>query len=324
VRYVPQSEAAAVPHVVVDGAATATTVLTLSHWPGSVAPELVWADTSAEMVLRYIESGRNLHAAADVATNNHFDQDGTAGLYAIIDPDGARRRGPLVADLARAGDFATYRHRQAARASMALSTLAGEAPDAPYPEQCAGLYVEALGLLPELLDHPDRFHRLWRDEDAALDTSEAAVRAGLVNVREIADVDLAVITVDRASQFGGGHRFASNRVDGLHPMALHGLTTRSRLLVFHGDVYRYTDRYEGWVQYRSRAISRRADLAPLATMLTAQEDGVIWEAEPPDVLTPQLAPATDATSSLSPAEVEATITSYLRSAPVAFDPFQPR
>jgi hypothetical protein len=323
-RYVPQAEALAVPHVVVDGAATTTTILTLSHWPGTVAPEFVWADTSAEMVLRYVGSGRDEHGGADVATNNHFDQDGTAGLYAIIDPDGALRRAPLVADLARAGDFATYQHRQAARASMAIATLAAEAPEAPYAEQCAALYTEALGLLPELLDHPDRFRRLWRAEDAALEASEAAVGAGLVEVRELADVDLAVVTVDAAARFEGGHRFASSRVDGLHPMALHALTTCSRLLVFHGGRCRYTDRYEGWVQYRSRPIPRRVDLAPAAAMLTALDDAVVWAAEPPDVLTPQLAPVDGAISSLSPETVEATMATFLRSAPPTFDPYQSR
>lgn len=321
-RYLPEPDAAEVPNVVVDGAANDRTVLTLSHWPRTAAPAEAWADTSTEMVLRFLDGGGGRDLAAEVATNNHFDQDGVAGLFALTRPDDARPRRALLADLARAGDFATYRFREGARASMALASMAARAPAAPYPEQCAALYVDALGLLPELLDHPDKHRALWEDEDAGLAASEALVAAGGVAVREHAAVDLAVVIVDAGSTLGGGHRFAARHVDGLHPMALHGLTSCSRLLVAQGARYRYTDRYESWVQYRSRPIPRRVDLAPLAAELTATErDGAEWTATPPSDLTPELATIESAPSSVSFAEVEAAVLRHLRSAPPAWDPY---
>ena len=48
--FVPYAEAADLPNIVVDGAAAAATVLTLSHWPKSGTPETLRADTSAEIV----------------------------------------------------------------------------------------------------------------------------------------------------------------------------------------------------------------------------------------------------------------------------------
>ena len=79
-------------NVVVDGAPNAGTVLIVSHWPGLPTPAGCAADTSAQMVFRYLDRGADLHGGTDVVTNNHFDQDGLAGAYALVCPDDAVRR----------------------------------------------------------------------------------------------------------------------------------------------------------------------------------------------------------------------------------------
>lgn len=61
-------DAATDANVVVDGSPNDATVLTLSHWPGMESPPTTWADTSAEMVLRYLDTGADLHGDADVVT----------------------------------------------------------------------------------------------------------------------------------------------------------------------------------------------------------------------------------------------------------------
>ena len=322
VRYVPEAEASLVANVVVDGAPNAGTTLVLSHWPGLPVPPGLEADTSAEIVLRYLDAGARLHGDAEVATNNHFDQDGLAGLFALTDPDAALPRRHLLVDLARAGDFATYRDRRAARASMALSAMAAAAirgrPDA---DACAELYVDALGRLPQLLDDPDAFRPLWADEDAELDAAERAVASGAVEVREVPDVDLAVIVVDPAVGATGGHRFGGDHVDGLHPMALHSTTACSRLLVAHGERTRFVHRYESWVQYRSRPVPLRVDVALLAEELSAAErDGARWSATPVGGLTQELTTDDGAPSTLPLEHVAAAVTRHLRSAPPAWDP----
>ena len=64
-RFVPYEQLAGIPNVVVDGSATESTVLTLSHWPGSRVD------------------------ASLAVSNNHLDQDGLMGVWSMIDPDAA-------------------------------------------------------------------------------------------------------------------------------------------------------------------------------------------------------------------------------------------
>ena len=105
-------------------------------------------------------------------------------------------------------------------------------------------------------------------------------------------------------------------------MALNNATTCVRLLLVHGRTYRYTDRYETWVQYRSRPLPRRIDLRPVAEELTALETrGATWAAGEPGELTPELAP--DVESSLELPAVEAVVTRALQTAPPASDPYRP-
>jgi len=51
-RFVGYHRLADTPNVVVDGSPTASTVLTLSHWPGSPTPEHLLDDLSAQIAFR--------------------------------------------------------------------------------------------------------------------------------------------------------------------------------------------------------------------------------------------------------------------------------
>jgi hypothetical protein len=329
-RYVPYEEAAEVPNVVVDGSPNRGTVLTISHWPGLPTPPGCSADTSAEMVFRYLDRGSDLHDGAGAVTNNHFDQDGLAGVYALVDPESALRCRAQLEGLATAGDFAVARDRSSARLSMAVDALADPSrsplDDLPerYDEACAVLYRAALELLPRWLDDPDSCRSLWQDEDRHLEAALAAVAAGDVRIEEDTELDLAIVTLPAGAR-SAGHRFVGRAFTGIHPMALHGATDRSVLLTIDPDANRHqlTCRYEGWVQFRSRPIRPRVDLRPLAAQLTAAEpEGAQWTATGPDDLTPELRtlPA-GPPSSLEPALlVEATI-GHLRSAAPAWDPY---
>ena len=137
------------PNVVVDGSPNAGTVLALTHWPGMAQPPGMGADLSAQMAFRFVRSGAD--PGADVVTNNHFDQDGLASMLAFVEPDRALAHEELLIDLAAAGDFGTYRFRDAARASMVISayTDTERSPIAaeltgPYEQQCAVLYETML------------------------------------------------------------------------------------------------------------------------------------------------------------------------------------
>jgi hypothetical protein len=342
-RYVPYGELAGAPNVVSDGSPTGGTVLCLSHWPGIGFPDEFAADLSAEMAFRYL-AAFDRHRGADAVSNNHFDQDGLVGVFALSAPDEALARGALLVEVARAGDFAVTPSRVAARISMAVSAYAdpdrsplGALP-ADYDGTAALLYTELLGRLPELCDHPDRLRPLWADEDATLQASEDAIGSGAVTIEELPELDLAIVTVPELAPDAGGHRFASQWVHGLHPMAVHNATDSGALVTRRGRRYDFTYRYESWVQYRSRPVRPRVDLAPLVDRLNDEEasegsSGVTWVADHVSGLTPVLSMAGNhgdenhdsragAESSLAPARFVALVQDHLRTAPPAWDPYR--
>jgi hypothetical protein len=315
------------PHVVVDGPATTATTLCLSHWPGAPTVDAsLQADLSAQMAFAYLDHPDALHGDAALVTNNHLDQDGLASLFALTEPEAALARRELLVDLAGAGDFATYRHRAAARASMVVSacTEPERTPFGPLPEDdgelTAHLYRELLPRVPELVERPEVHRELWADEDAQLDASEEAIASGEVEIVEHPDVELAVVTVHGRHDWSG-HRFGGRRWSGVHPMAVNNATERVViLLVLPDGGYRLTHRYETWVTFRSRALPPRVDLVPLAEVLTASDD-VTWAAERVDDILPTMAPVGGG-SSLGPDAVTAAVVRHLRTAPPAFDAFR--
>jgi hypothetical protein len=331
-RFVAYDDLGDAPNVVVDGAATASTRLTLSHWPGSPTPPEVRDDLSAQIAFRALEHP-DWFDGIDLVSNNHFDQDGLASTYALVDPPGATARRDLVIDVARAGDFGTFADREAARIAMTIaayedpdvSPLGAAALTGTYSEITATLSRELLPRFTEMLDHPDRHRALWEHEDAHLGESIAAIERGAVRIDEHAAVDLAVVTVPEEWSSRATHRFTQAWTEAVHPMAVNNATDRLRILLVHGRRYRLELRYESWVMFMSHPVLARPDLRPLATELTAAEPkGACWEADPPGALTPQLRIADGGDSGLTRDQVTATIDRFLATAPGAWDPFASR
>lgn len=323
-RYLEYHAARDVANVVVDGAPNDSTVLTLTHWPGIGQPPGLAADLSAQMAFEFVRSGASVDA--DVVTNNHFDQDGLVAMYALIEPDGALHHQDLLIDVAAAGDFATYRYRQAAQTSMAIAAYADprRSPFAadltgPYEEQCAVLYERLLERLLDMVLHPSEFSELWDDEDRQLTGSEAALASGAITIEERPDIDLAIVDIAQSEPPRRGHRFATDEHLGVHPMAINNATGCLRILQVHGRRYTYTDRYESWVQYRSRRPLPRVDLRPLARSLGAIDAATAWTASGPSSLTAQLQTVEE--SSLDRTVVLDHLIEHLRSAPHAWNPY---
>lgn len=344
-RFADYAEAEAIPNIVVDGAPNRSTVLTLTHWPGYPAPPGLEADLSAEMAYLYLylyldrgllqslDDRPSEHALAQVVTNNHFDQDGLVSVHALVERPTSPDLRELLIDVAAAGDFGTYRHRAAARASMALwtwadserSPIADELAELDYPDQCRLLYQRTLPMLVPLVTDPDQFRELWAEEDDQLTASERAIAAGAITIEERPGIDLAVVSIDDQSDLGGGHRFCHKSLDEVHPMAVNNATGCFRQLLIRGQHIRYLDRYETWVQYRTRRPLPRVDLRPLAQHLSGREPGgVVWAADPPSSLDPTLAPVDGTVTDIDPSVVVSEIAAYLATAEPAWDPYQPR
>jgi hypothetical protein len=279
------------------------------------------------MAFHYLDASP-AHAPADMVTNNHFDQDGLVSVHALVDPESSLAHRDLLIDVAAAGDFSTYRDRRAARASMALAAYADEdrSPIAdqltgPYDAQCVLLYETTLPLLVPMVTDSERFRELWAEEDDNLTVSERLIATGEVAIEEVADLDLAVITVPAGESAHGGHRFAHETFATLHPMALHNATGCFRLLLLHGSQYQFVDRYETWVQYRSRRPLQRVDMRPLAEQLTvAESSAATWSAGAPGSLTPTM--ENEGESTLDADTVRRMVIDHLRTAAAAWDPYQ--
>src|SRR5689334_21707432 len=132
-RYRAYGELRDVPHVVVDGSAQPGTVLVLSHWPGLPTPDALRRDLSPENAFAYLDAP-DAHVDAPFVTNNHCDQDGLVSVFALTEPEAADARRDRLIDIARAGDFGTFRERDAARAAIAIAVLEDAAEGDPYPE----------------------------------------------------------------------------------------------------------------------------------------------------------------------------------------------
>jgi hypothetical protein len=328
-QFISYATAADVPNVIVDGAATRNTVLTLSHWPKSGTPAALKADTSTEIVFNYLDAPA-YSAAADAVSNNHFDEDGLVGIYAMTAAAAARRDRGLLVDVAQAGDFGVYRSRDAARMAFALSSYADpELSPLPrrifnlaYPDMATELYVHLLELLPRLVTHLSDYRSVWEQEDAHLAASEELIDKGLITIEERPTFDLAVVRIPDDLGEQQIHRFTQSRLAQCHPFALHTRTQCTRLILVQGHRVELQYRYEGWVQMASRRPMPRVDLSALADELNQEERADSrWVFDGVDQITPKFYLKGSAPSTYDADSLVARIEERLRSAPPAWNPY---
>jgi hypothetical protein len=265
--FVPVEDLAGAPHVVVDGARLPGTALSLSHWPRAGTPPALAADTSAAIVDRYLRAAA---AGPEVGavTNNHYDEDGLFGIWMLLErpAEGAPARALALA-AAEAGDFATWTDPWAARAAIAAMAMA-ERATTPFPEvgralaraggrdPAGALYLAILPRVGGLLADPERYRVLWEREWARVESDAALLDAGDATIDDRPVADVAIVRAPRP----------------LHDMAVHPRIASMRVLTALPDgtlVLRH--RYETWVDYASRALPPRVDLAPLLPALRELE-----------------------------------------------------
>jgi hypothetical protein len=178
--------------------------------------------------------------------------------------------------------------------------------------------------LPELLDHPERYRAHWADEDAHLAATEAGLADGTITITEHpdSDLDLAVVTVPAAWPRRPSHRFTRIGASAVHPGAIHNATDRFTLVYQQGGRSELVYRYETWVQYMSRRPRARVDLSPLAEELTGREPGDAgWAFDGVGELEPALQLAGANGSAVAPDDFLERVTTFLRSAPAAWNPY---
>lgn len=315
-EYVAWDDLGGRPNIIVDGYPAAGTVLALSHWRGSGCPEELADDLSTQIAFRYLDRP-DLAVDAEAVSNNHFDEDGLCGIYAVLHPEAALSRRDRLIQVASTGDFDTFTDRDMARVAFALGTLMDEdrsTLDAgffarSYPKVAAGLYEELLGRLPELVDDPHRFRGLWEAEDAWLEHDERGIATGAVRIEERPEIDLAIVTLPE-EDVPLAFPDEVNLLD-LHASAVHNRTRLHRILAMRGRRYQLRYRYETWVKYVSAPTMPRVDLAPLAEELSAREDGGKWGFDGVESITPSLRLEGAEESAIAPGEFVEAVTGYL-------------
>lgn len=290
-RYVPLGELDGAPHVVVDGAPRPGTVCTLSHWPGTPTPRSLWADTSAEIVLRARRHPKALPPGVELATVDHFDADGVIALALLVDDGLAERHAGTLAAAANAGDFDVVADRRAGLVAFAVAAL-GE------HRSLADAAAAVLDTLPGLVADPDGFEGLWGPEAEAFDVSSGLLAGGAVTIEERPEVDLAVVRVDASAPELARAGWAGAVV---HPAAVHSSTSCLRVVTVWGGRFELRYRYESWVRLTSRRPRPRVDLTALADRLSRLEaDGGAWVFDGAGAITPALRRADGAPSGLEP------------------------
>jgi len=328
------------PHVMVDGAARPSSVLTLSHWPQSPTPPELARDVSASIVFAYLRlvvssGGRGpvsgssaLRRAigrgrlAEAVTNDHFDEDGLVSVFALVDPEAAFARADLLAAVATCGDFGVVDATEAARIAFAIAPLA-EA-EAGAGAGTSERYQAVLPRMGELVEHAGRFEAYFAGQLRELELGRAAIEGGEVTITEHPELDLAVVARARSPRSSGGRLPGAEGGLPVHAAALHSATAASRVIAFDGPWCECYLRYEGWVKTVSRRLPLRPDLGPLAACLTAEEpSGLAWEADDVGAIVTHLRPGGDGRSEIDPARIVALGSDYLASAEPAWDPWRP-
>ncbi len=336
--YEPHESLSERPHIMVDGAARPSSVLTLSHWPQSPTPALLARDVSAASVLEYLRlvasggngvgfgrAGRPLRealaagGAAEAVTNDHFDEDGLMSVFALVDPATALGNRRLIEAVATCGDFGVVSEEEVAHIAFAVAPLAEE--EAGAGSGTSERYRAMLPRLSELLEHPGRFERFWAAESMELAAGKAAIERGEVVITEEGELDLAV--VERQPGRSGARIPGAGGGLAVHAAAVHSLTPASRIVAFDGEWCECYLRYEGWVRTVSRRVPLRPDLAPLASRLTAEEpSGVEWEANGVGAIVARLRPAGEGRTEMAPPHIVTLVREYLASADPAWDPWR--
>ena len=145
--------------------------LCLTHWPGNSTPADLKGDTSTEIVVNLLKSGRfdEVTRGYEIVTNNHFDTDGVIPSWLLLHPDASPDLFPPMIAAARAGDFLWMDDERAAKFNFMIETWRDETRS-PLRARFDGLaeyerdqicYEAVHAKLPGLMDEVDAHPETW-------------------------------------------------------------------------------------------------------------------------------------------------------------------
>ncbi|MCA9773759.1 MAG: hypothetical protein KC466_15185 [Myxococcales bacterium] len=268
--------------VVVDGKASRG--LHLSHWGGNRTPREFYADTSAEMALKFLAAPNreDYLGGATGVTNNHFDEDGLTGVWAMLHPEAALARRQRLVNLATTGDFGVFTSEDAFRSVATVSAMhtPGRSPFArslatarDYLHATEINFREMLPRFQAIVDEPERFESYWRDEWKVFVRSVELFAKGHATVEEKPALALSIVRT----------------TEKLDATALNTFASGDRVVeIVEGGPVSFHYKYYSWVEVTHQP-PPRVDLAPLRDLLNEHEVGRPWSWDGVDRVVPSLA-----------------------------------
>ena len=207
-------------------------------------------------------------SGVDVATIDHYDEDGVIALAFSVVEGLADRHSELLVEAARVGDFGVVHDRRAALISFSLAALsdpsrtplrsvqAHQNQRATHLEVCGLAAAHALTILTELAEDPLHFENLWHDEAVAFDAAVEGI-GDWIDVEDVPDHDLAIVRIapDHSLEALDGWG------DLIHPAAVNSVTERMRIATIAAGRMQLRYRYETWVSFETRRLRPRVDLS---------------------------------------------------------------
>ncbi len=327
-RFKPYFECDGVPNIVVDGTPHKDSNLVLSHWIDSGTDPKWMRDTSTEIVLDFIEE-HGVPKDIEYVTNDHYDQDGLLGIYALLEPSYSLKNRDLFVEIAEAGDFGKYKDRKAVRISIAIASMlnpkfefiSSDTLEKPHPELTGIFYKNGIEMIPRLVEDIDAFKYLWEEEDQFLSESEELISNKTISIVEDLDNDIAIVTIPTNIKSKHFHRFSMDRKWPVHDIAIHNATKRGRVFYIYGAKFQFKFKYETWVQLQENIHPLRVDLSSVAKKLN-EMDHVEWKYEGSHNLIPSLLIKEDKESTLDYSEVLELIRSELNYGEVNWNPYR--
>lgn len=310
-------------NIVVDSAPRDGTVLTLSHWPSVYCSPEYRADTSAEMAIKYLSMSQGLSLAPWV-TASHYDVDALISVYAFSSPEIVLSNPSFWIELAFAGDFESSHNDEVRKLARALefwvdesrSPMGTDFKGVAMSDRHSLVFDNLLPRLGEIVLHPNRLKDCWQDGELLYARSMALLSDSSVEVAERPELDLTIIRSQKAHLLDGDTSYL-----GFDAFAIHRVAKGATVAIMMGEHYRLIQRYESWIQFVSRDVRPRQDLAPLCVWLTEQ-DQAVWEYDGVQYVAPVLAVKSGGTSSLTQDEFIHDVTAYLTAAPGAWHPME--
>ncbi|GAB2953782.1 hypothetical protein GCM10027048_18780 [Hymenobacter coalescens] len=268
------------PDTVVVDSLLPRAALTLAHWRGAPTPAEYQDDTSAGSVLRALAAPPAALGAVRYVTANHFDVDGFVGVWALLNPELARRHTELLHMTAVLGDFREmdWQHPLADHALQLVCWLNAEEKARFYEpfgaparrrredEACAEKFSWFLPRFAAILENPEAGRAAWHPEYERVRAAVTTMQSPATTLRRYPDIGLLVVRTPEPLPY----------------YALFGPSAGYDLVLslYDGQRYEFEYKYTTWIDLESRPTRPRLPLDALVAQLNAREQsGQPWAAD---------------------------------------------